>query len=718
MLGILCEKPSAAKNFAAALNGKVGNYNGTDYKIVNALGHIYALASPDKQVPANLQAKYSSWNLNNLPWNENDFSWKRIKNPNLPANFYSDLQSELSVCDEIAIATDVDPSGEGQLLAWEIIEELNLSHKKISRFYFTDESASSIQKAFVSRKVIPSMMQDTEYLKAIYRSKFDFLTMQFTRIAKAYTGLALRQGRLKSAMIVMVGDQLKKVSEYKKIPFYQAKFKDENGITYTNPNEQQYKTKEEVPIQNYHDSDVVVDSKQMKSQAPPKLIDLATLSAKLAPKGFKPKQILDTYQKMYEAQVVSYPRTEDKVITPEQFNDMLPLVDKIAAVVGVDVSILTHRTPRSTHVKTGGAHGANRPGPKVPNSLNDLSQFGAGAAEIYDILAKSYLAMLCEDYEFEAQKGHIKDFPKFVGTAAVPKKMGYKLIWQDDVDDDEEDTSKGLGTHGVPFVHEGFSPKPANPTMKWLMKELEKKDIGTGATRTSTYADVTADSKTHIPLLKDSKGKITFAEGGEKSYLILPNTNIGSLELTKEVFDNMKLISDGKAQPEDFLPKVAQMVMEDIEIMAENAKNADIVVIQKAEAVYKPTGETISFKETWSGHTFTDEEKQKLLNGEEISFTAISAKTGKEFNAKGKLAKQSYKGKEFWGFELDTSGFGDGIPDVWCGHKFTAQEKDDLRAGKMIAILDAVSKAGKQFACNMTAKKQKDGRYKLDVKFC
>ena len=68
------------------------------------------------------------------------------------------------------------------------------------------------------------------------------------------------------------------------------------------------------------------------------------------------KQVLDTYQKMYEAQVVSYPRTEDKNITPEQFNELLPLVDKIANVVGVDASLLTHRQPRSTHV-TGGFGG-------------------------------------------------------------------------------------------------------------------------------------------------------------------------------------------------------------------------------------------------------------------------------------------------------------------------------------------------------------------------
>ena len=90
----------------------------------------------------------------------------------------------------------------------------------------------------------------------------------------------------------------------------------------------------------------------MKQTAPPRLLDLAALSARLSSRGFKAKDVLAVYQKMYEAQVVSYPRTEDKVITPEQFNELLPKIDQIAGVVGVNPSVLTHRSPRSTHVNT------------------------------------------------------------------------------------------------------------------------------------------------------------------------------------------------------------------------------------------------------------------------------------------------------------------------------------------------------------------------------
>ena len=74
---ILAEKPSAARNFAKALGGKTGNYAGTEYKITNLRGHVMGLLPPDKQVPTEKVEFYKSWDLENLPWNLNDFAWKK-----------------------------------------------------------------------------------------------------------------------------------------------------------------------------------------------------------------------------------------------------------------------------------------------------------------------------------------------------------------------------------------------------------------------------------------------------------------------------------------------------------------------------------------------------------------------------------------------------------------------------------------------------------------
>ena len=45
----------------------------------------------------------------------------------------------------------------------------------------------------------------------------------------------------------------------------------------------------------------------------------------------------------------------------------------------------------------------------------------------------------------------------------------------------------------MPFCFEGANKRPQKPTMKWLTKRLEKYNVGTGATRTSTLAEITKD---------------------------------------------------------------------------------------------------------------------------------------------------------------------------------------------------------------------------------
>lgn len=702
LIGILCEKPSAKRNFAKALGGETGTYNGENFVITCGAGHLYEFDSPENQVSPALSSHYKSWSLDKLPWNESDIQWKYVKKKNA-SGILSTIKSTLSKCDEIVIATDDDPTGEGELLAWEILDGLKLSPKKWSRMYFEDESVKEVQKAFKNRKSIPSMQTDVDYIKAFYRSRWDFLSMQFTRIATSCGDgrTVLRNGRLKSFMVVLVGDQLKAVASYKKIPFYQNKFRDENGVIYTNPDEPVFPKKEDVP-NVYHSSSVTCDSKSMKSTIPPKMLDLAGLAARLSSK-YKSKDVAAVYQKMYEAQIVSYPRTEDKVISPEQFNDLLPLVDKIAAVVGVDTSLLTHRTPRSTHVKTGQAHGANRPGTNVPKSLADLSRYGTCAADIYELLAKNYLATLAEDYEYEVQKGHVTDYPAFVGAASVPKKLGWKAVYSDD--DIDDDASAGLGTMADPFVHEGFPPKPATPTMKWLMKQLEKYDVGTGATRVSTYSEVTND-KSKYPLMKDTKGKITFTQCGEMNYRILPGTNIGSKELTETVMSHMRAIAKGEMNPDQGLHDIQRMVREDIITMKQNGiqMRKEMGIMENAASAdrYKGTfnGEKISFKKSWSGHDFTDAECEKLCNGETIQIEAVSKKTGKTFTCQGKLEKQTYNGKEFYGFKADF-GAGTGVPDEWCKHKFTDDEKSLLKSGMTVEADDFVSSKGKQFSAKV-----------------
>lgn len=723
-VGLLTEKPSAARAFSKALGGDSGTYNGESYVIAHARGHLYELAQPEDQLIGATPEERSAmkaWNLDNLPWNLGRFEWKYVEMDRV-GQLLKDIRSKLSKCDEIVVATDVDPTGEGGLIFASIAKGLGLDGKRISRMYFTDEAPASLQKAFTSRKPIPDLEQFDEYKKAAYRSAMDFATIQFTRVAtnmarQSGQSTVLRQGRLKSAMVKLVGDQLKAYDDYVKKPFFQNRFRDENDVVYTDPEEPRFDAKGQVP-QQYGPSPVVLDGKANKQTAPPKLLDLAALSSMLVGKGIKAKLVLDTYQKMYEAQAVSYPRTEDKTITPEQFKELAPLIDKIAAVVGVDTKHLTHRQPRGTHVKAQGAHGANRPGPKVPSSLDAVeSQYGKAGRLIYETLAKNYLAMIAEDYVYEQQKGHVEKWPDFVGIANVPLSAGWRAVFDPDAgedpadaDGDENESAKGLGSSAEPFVFEGANKRPEHPSMKWLMKQLEKRDVGTGATRTSTYSEVTSTS-TKYPLLVEKGRKLALAENGEMSWHLLPGTRIGDLELTEKVYADMKAIAEGRATTEECLAAVADWVREDIATMQLNAATMrqsmglkETQVAPYAEGMWQkaPGGpKQVKFKKVFSGHEFTDDEIAKLLAGEKLSFEATS-KAGRPYEASGALGLGEFtkQGKtyKYVGFQLEMAEH----PTKWSGRMFTPDEITRLEAGEWLEIDDFVSsRTGKGFGCKV-----------------
>lgn len=724
-VGILTEKPSAARNFAKALGGQSGTCNGESYVIAFARGHLFELKQPVDQVDPSKRAKYASWSLSELPWDVNDFAFEREKKKDT-SKLLADIKKTLGSCDELAIATDSDVSGEGGLLAWEIISELGLDHKPISRMYFTDESPASIKKAFVSRKRLTSMEDHDEYRMAWLRSRWDFLSMQWTRIASELVDkrAIVRQGRLKSAMIVLVGDQLKAHNEWKKVPFYEPRFRDENGVMYIDSDAQRFAHESDVDLSGLHASSVTVDSKTMKRSGPPRMLDLAGLSALLSAKGVKAAEVLGIYQKMYESQVVSYPRTDDKHVTKEQYAELVRNAPAIARAVGIDPSLLTHTAARSTHVKDSGAHGANRPGPNIPSSLAEVeNKYGKTGAMIYELLARSALAVLAEDYEYEAQKGHVTDFPAYVGSCSVPKKPGWKAVLGDAsmADDDDENDVTGLGTKAQPFVHEGVPPRPAAPTVKWLMKQLEKRDVGTGATRTSTFAEVSS-SKARYPLMSETRGKIDLTETGEISYRLLPGTHIGDLAITERVFSDMKAVAKGEKQADDVLAEVARLVTDDIAVMTANAQTmrkdlgmGDYVEKEYFEGTWDKTGAHVRFNRTWSGHRFTDQECMDLLAGKDIEITATSKRTGDDFTVIGSFGEYEFEGRKCIGFIPDftkpTSAAKRGVaPKSMLGVKLTDEQREKIEAGEKVLVKGMKSKkSGKNFDAYLFLEDKSDG---------
>ncbi|MFC0290603.1 DNA topoisomerase [Bombilactobacillus bombi] len=674
---ILAEKPSAAKKFQKALGGTKGTFSGHSFQIVASHGHLMAFKEPTAMLKdQSLVTKYQSWDIKDLPWNPRDFTWQRtyIKSLNPRTKKMSSsvetiqqIKKASSNIDILVIATDDDPSGEGQLIGWEIINAIGWKGK-VGRMYFEDESVKSIQKAYQNIVELPTQFQDGEYLKAEARSRWDYLSMQLTRAStdvarKAnYSVKSVRQGRLKSVIIRHIYEQEQARKNYVRKPYYEVKFKDEKGNVFTNKTDSAFRSEQKLECEQAANkltpSPVTGIEKTVKMTAPGALLDLAGLAAKLAPQGFGAKEVLNTYQKLYEAEYVSYPRTEDKKITIEQFNDLLPLVKRIAAVVNVDSNLLTHTKPRKKHITQDAAHGANRPGLKVPNSLTDLAQYGKSAPAIYEILARNYLAILGEDYVYEQIKAHLEKYPVYQTTINVPKELNYKKIFNDDPDEKKE-SSQGIGETAKPFVFEGANQKPTKPTMKWITKYLEKYNVGTGATRTSTLAELV--NGTNAPL-KESKGAYTMTQIGNITAILNDQTWIASVKITERLFKAMEQVGKFKLTPAQVIETADQTVKHDLPIIQKNAQSLASqagkpqgTLVKKAKVTCTFNGQEISFSKTWGSHTFSEQEIADLLAGKTITFETIKKYKKKTYKNQvtGSLQLQSYKGHKYWGFKMD-----------------------------------------------------------------
>lgn len=669
MIVVLAEKPSAARNFAKALGGTSGTFEGASYRIFALLGHLMGLMMPEEQVSAELRDRYASWETKALPWDPADLAWRREFRDDTRKKLAGELKELLAQTDEVTIATDDDPSGEGELLAWEALLWCGWSGRT-TRMHFVDEAPESVRKAFRTRVDVASAECDGDYLKAVARDRWDLLSMQLTRAATSVARSrghhhVLRQGRLKSVMVRLVGDQQRAHEEYKKVPFFEPRYKDTNGnVLAPKDDGAGWRTDalDKVDLGELLPSPVVVDSTTRKQTPPPKLLDLASLSAILAARGHKAADVLACYQKMYEEQVVSYPRTEDKTVTAEQFDELLPMVDDIAHLVGVDPKLLTHRAPRKTHVKAEGAHGANRPGPNVPKNLTDLnSRYGACARDIYWNVARSYLAMLAEDFVYDLSKAHVKDHAEFVGESRIPVSQGFRQVYDPDSTYRDRANERPWGAKAEPFVYEGANRRPQAPTQRWLMRVLERYEVGTGASRTSTFADCTGSDDR--ALIAEEKGRLTLTGCGRVSWTLLDGCDIASPEVTERLFAEMGKVGHGELSVDDVTATVAPIVVHDLDVMRRNA-----------EKVEPPAGE---------------ERPPCPKCGEPMA----RARSGKAWVCTSSKGHRDERGA----WVVDDPGCGYMLLTTICGKRLTDRQAVAVLTGRKVHLKKLTSKSGKCF---------------------
>lgn len=691
---IITEKPTAYRNFEQALGGATGTYCNMDYELAQLRGHLMTLSSPEEQVDDKSFAEQTAnWNnTNTIPWPLDEFNWNKTylkqqysspsthKSSMTPKQQISHIKKQAARCDTLIIATDSDDSGEGDVLGQEIVDAIAWTGK-VLRLRFADESSQSLIAALNELEDISNPDNNPFYERGKAREQFDYASMQLSRLAsqavkKQGYDHVIRPGRLKSVIIELIYQQTRARDLFQAKEQFRAVFIDNHHNKFID----KHLRKHDIPkianedLKELKTSTVTVKEPERIYTMAPKMMNLDQVSVAVDKTHASIDEFLETYQKMYEAGYLSYPRTADNAMTLSQWEQLAPLTDKIANLIHVAPDSLTNRDARAPYVTDKAlSHGCNRPGLTIPTNRQSLEKkYGKLGWTIYETIARSYLAVLSDDYECDSYQAFITDYPTFVASKTVPVSLGFKRVLQVN---DAETTIENLaesshvlafGTVATPQLSSSKTSTPTKPSRKFVTNYLRAHKIGTGATRLATISDL-LKGKTKVmsegPELGYSLNRV-----GTLSGAVLENTLLASPKVTNALYKMIEAIGNKEMELNKIYEAIDVIIDQDRITMENNAtklseddylkgrlplKNVTTPV-DKYTGIYN--GTEISINRKFMKHEFSQQELEQLYAGENVTIM-VTKKNGQKKQVRGKLAQKTAKfgnrePVKYWGFDI------------------------------------------------------------------
>ena len=341
---IITEKPSVAQEFAKALkinsNRKNGYIESENWIITWCVGHLITMSYPEKY-----DEKLKQWRLDTLPFIPKDWKYEII-----PAvqNQFNIIQSLLKRDDISEIYNAGDAGREG-----EYIQRLVLMMAKpnpnavIKRVWIDSQTEEEILRGIREAKPLEeyNSLSDSAYLRA----KEDYLIgINFSRLLSITHGrqvakqinedrASISVGRVMTCVLGMIVEREREIRNFVKTKYYKiqgtcgekestfsAEWKStEKSKVFESPklyNESGFKKEkdaQEFITSLLNKKAIVTEVKKTKQKEnAPLLFNLAEIQ-NVCSKMFKikPDETLEIIQNLYEKKLVTYPRTDARVLS-------------------------------------------------------------------------------------------------------------------------------------------------------------------------------------------------------------------------------------------------------------------------------------------------------------------------------------------------------------------------------------------------------------------
>lgn len=336
---ILAEKPSVAHDIATIVgadNRKDGYWEGNGYAVTWTFGHLVGLAMP---------ADYgiTGFQVENLPILPEVFRLipRQIKDGK---GYKADpgILKQLKIIKELfdkseRIIVATDAGREGELIFRYIYAYLN-SNKPFDRLWINSLTDRAIRNGL--NNLHPGREYEDLYLSAQARSQADWLiginASQALSISAGNGVWSL--GRVQTPTLAMICSRFLENKHFKPQTYFQVKLHTQKALIQISAvSIDRYDTRREADkiLERIRSADYVsvshIEKKQVSQEAP-LLYDLTTLQKEANSRyGFSADKTLSIAQSLYEAKLISYPRTGSRYISEDIFADIPALISQLSA---------------------------------------------------------------------------------------------------------------------------------------------------------------------------------------------------------------------------------------------------------------------------------------------------------------------------------------------------------------------------------------------------
>ena len=500
----IAEKPSVAQEFAKALkiNGqrRDGYLESEDSVVTWCVGHLVTMSYPEKY-----DIKYKRWSLDTLPFLPREFKYEVIPGMQKQFNIVKGLLNRPDV-ERIYVCTD---SGrEGEYIYRLVAQMAGVKDRTQKRVWIDSQTEEEILRGIREAKDLSEY--DNLGASAYLRAKEDYLMgINFSRLLTLKYGNSISNflqtkysvvsvGRVMTCVLGMVVRREREIRDFVKTPFYRVLSTiDAQGHTFEgewravkgsryfesydlykeNGFKERKKAEELIQYLQTPDEESVnvagiqgqsglncrIESieKKKEKKNPPLLYNLAELQNDCS-KRFKisPDETLRIVQELYEKKLVTYPRTDARVLSTAVAKEITRNLNGLskypmAAPYMQDIlnfgSYKTLAKTRYVNDKQITDHYAIIP---TGQGLNALSTVSSTAKGVYDLIVRRFLSIFYppavyqkvaivtkikeesffSSFKVLAEEGYLK-------VAGIPKKKASQTATKDSSNGNSENTN-------------------------------------------------------------------------------------------------------------------------------------------------------------------------------------------------------------------------------------------------------------------------------------